>query len=58
MVKDFISCIKSKKSSKKTLSWSTNLENINVISPNKKYLENNENIENINKNNDYQDILN
>lgn len=57
MVNDFISCMKSIKSSKKTLSWSKNLENINIISPNKKYLENNKNKENIDKNNDYQDIL-
>jgi len=49
--------MKSIKSSKKTLSWSKNLENINIISPNKKYLENNKNKENIDKNNDYQDIL-
>ena len=57
MVKDCISCMKSIKSSKKTLSWSKNLENINIISPNKKYLENNKYKENIDKNNDYQDIL-
>lgn len=54
MVKDTISCIKSIKSSKKILSWSKNLEDIKIISPYKKFPENNENID---KNKDYQDIL-
>ena len=48
------------KSSKKSLSWAKKLEDIKIISPSKKYLENKENINNnelIDKNNDYQDIL-
>ena len=48
------------KSSKKTISWAKKLEDIKIISPSKKYLENKENINNneiIDKNNDYQDIL-
>lgn len=48
------------KSSKKTLSWAKKLEDIKIISPSKKYLENRENLNNneiIDKNNDYQDIL-
>ena len=48
------------KSSKKTISWAKKLEDIKIISPSKKYLENRENLNNneiIDKNNDYQDIL-
>ena len=42
------------KTSKKNLSWSKNLENIKIISHDKNYIENQENID---KKNDYQDIL-
>jgi hypothetical protein len=48
------------KSTKKSISWAKKLEDIIIISPSKKYLENKENINNnelIDKNNDYQDIL-